>query len=150
MLLEHNITFSTATGDLPLSLALNLEYLSNLLSVVHSSPEANRKHTIIEEYLLMMRSHEEMELISKEVQNSIHYYSCKLNIIEAEIRKQSEFGQSAYAMGAKCLLTSFFQRIRKLQQAMESTDRAIKASRVKEVITSSDSESDIDSDIDEQ
>ncbi len=49
-----------------------------------------------------------------------------------------------------CLLTSFFRRIRKLQQAMESTDRAIKASHVKEVSTSSDSESDIDSDIDEQ
>lgn len=141
---------NTTTDHLPLSSALNLECLSNLLSVVHSSPEANRRRTIIEEYLLMIRSHEEMELISAEVQHCIHYYSSKLSIIEAEILSRSESELSAYAMGAKCLLNCLFQRVRKLRQAMESTNRAIKASHVKEIDSYSDSESDSDSDIDDQ
>ncbi len=42
LLLEHNLCCSN-TDSLPSSSALDLEVLSNLLAVAHSSPEINKK-----------------------------------------------------------------------------------------------------------
>ena len=141
LLLEHNLCCSSS-DSLPYTSALDLEVLSTLLTIAHSSPEMRRKRDIIEEYFLLLRSREEIELIEVEVDTAIKFYSTKKSVIEAEIRHRSD--SSAY-IGAKCLLIQLLQVVVKLQQGMESTSRAMKEPIViDEVITSSDSESDTD------
>ena len=142
LLLEHNLCCSSS-DSLPYTSALDLEVLSTLLTIAHSSPEMRKKHDIIEEYFLLLRSREEIELFEVEVDTAIKFYSSKKSIIEAEIRHRSD--SSAYSIGAKCLLIQLLQVVVKLQQGMESTSRAMKEPVViDEGITSSDSESDTD------
>ena len=55
--LEYSLSCSSdTTGSLPRSSSFDQECLSTLLSIVHSSPEVNKKCEIIEEYILNEKS----------------------------------------------------------------------------------------------
>jgi len=140
LLVEHNLCCSS--GDsMPYSSALDLEVLSTLLEVAHSSPEVKKKHEVVEEYLLLLSSREEIKLIEVEVDSVVSSYSSKKAVIEAEIQRFSDM--SARSVGAKCLLIQLLQEVIQLQQRMESTRRTMKEPRLtNEDITYSSSESD--------
>ncbi len=142
LLVEHNLCCSS--GDsLPYSSALDLEVLSTLLEIAHSSPEMKKKHEVVEEYLLLLRSREEIKLIEVEVDSVVAFYSSKKAVIEAEIKQFSD--TSARSIGAKCLLIQLLQEVIQLQQCMESTRRTMKEPRLtNEYFTFSSSESDDD------
>ena len=146
LLLEYNQYCLDDDDKLVLSSVFNLEVLSTLLTVAHSSPERNKKQEIIEEYLLLLRSHEEIELLEAEVNNARKHYLAKKATIEAEIVRHSD-SLSPYSVGAKCLLIGLLHDLVKLQKEMESTFRAMKErTDVQDIICSSDSDSDSDSD----
>lgn len=134
-----------SSDGLALSSAFNLEYLSTLLTIAHSSPEAKKKQEIIEEYLLLLRSREEVELLENEAKNVIQYYATKKGIIEAEILGLSD--SSDFSAGAKCLLTHLLHNVVQLLQDMQSSYAIMKEStNFQNVVCSSDSDSDSDMD----
>ena len=132
--------------SLSLSSAYDLECLSTLLTTAHTTPELNSRHELIEEYFMLMRSREEVELLEVEANNDINFNSAKRNIIEAEIQHRSDL--TDYNVGAKCLLTRLLQNVVKLQHDMQLTYRTMKdiseTTKLQELISSSDSDSDID------
>ena len=97
LLLEYNLCCLDDDHRLPLSSAFKLEFLSTLLTIAHSSPERNKRQEIIEEYFLLLRSREEIELLEAEVNNAMQHYSVKKDTIEAEILRHSD--SSAYNVG---------------------------------------------------
>jgi len=130
LLLEHNsCCLSDDNHCLTLTSAYNLECLSNLLMISHSSPERARRQEIIEEYYYSsMRSHEEIELLISEVQNAIQFYTSRIDKIEAEFFLQSKL--SEYNIRAKVLLNSLLHNTSKLHQDMMSTYTIMKEENV--------------------
>ena len=98
-LLEYNQYCLDDDDKLVLSSVFNLEVLSTLLTVAHSSPERNKKQEIFEEYLLLLRSHKEIELLEAEVNSARKHYLAKKATIEAEIVRHSD-SLSPYSVGA--------------------------------------------------
>ena len=68
--------------SLSLSSAYDLEYLSTLLTTAHTTPEMNSRHELIEEYVMLMRSREEVELLEIEANNAINFYSAKRTLLK--------------------------------------------------------------------
>ena len=101
-LLEYNQYCLDDDDKLVLSSVFNVEVLSTLLTVVHSSPERNKKQEIFEEYLLLLRSHEEIELLEAEVNNARKHYLAKKATIEAEIVRHSDSLSSLSAIQIHC------------------------------------------------
>jgi len=146
LLLKYNSCCLDDDHRPQLSSALNLEFLS-LLTVAHSSPERNKRQEIIEEYLLFLRSREEIELLEAEVNNSIQHYSSQKDIIEAKVLHHSD--SSPYSVGAKCLLIWLLHDVVKHEEGIQSTLRAMKKrDEVQDIVCSSDSDFDSDSDSD--
>jgi len=101
----------------------------------------------VEEYFMMLRSREEIELLENEVKSALKYYSDKKEAIEAQILHHSHLS-SAYNVGAKCLLMRLLEDVLKLQNAMDSTFRAMKERSCvqDDIFFSGDSDFDSDND----
>ncbi len=120
LLEEYNIcqlVFNNSSIQITLDEALDPEFLSSKL---HADTTLSKPHQdIIEAYLQMKRSNEEIVLLESEMANTIHFYAEQRKVLLTLIdqMKQAQISKSdPFNRGAIALLHSLFRRIDKLHQ----------------------------------
>ena len=103
-------------------------------TVANSSPEMKKKHDVIEEYLLLLRSWEELKLIEVEV-----------FILQRKLWLRQRYSLIQIPQHIQLGLMQLLEEVTQLQLSLEKTTRAMKDCNVAdEDIAYSSSESDSD------
>ena len=120
LLEEYNICQLVVNGSstqITLDEALDPEVLSSKL---HADTTSSKPHQdILEAYLQMKRSNEDIVLLESEMANTIHFYAeqRKVLLMLIDQMKQAQISESnPFSRGAIALLHSLFRRIDKLHQ----------------------------------
>ena len=106
---EHNIFCIAAGKDNRLSLAdaVDSVRLAKVLTS-RSSFYSEKKEELIEAYLFLCRSGEEIHMLKCDMQNAIHYYENKVNVLETAIKGPLDIPEECKS-GACALLSDLLQ-----------------------------------------
>lgn len=108
-------------GDVSLEMAMDPSYLAQRYSKFEPIRD-NSHQEVIEAYLMICRSKEEMTMLESEADNAVQFYSHKKQAILKEIEHRSlDSENSAFNVGARCLLHQLLVEVNTLlTQAQDS------------------------------
>ena len=128
--------------------ALNPDKVGSRLQALGTSTIANgEKRELIDNYLLLYRSSEEIKLLREEAQNIVAYYKNRKVVVEEEIAKLSAADLSPVNKGAVALYHKFLSKVNTLLvQGMDVLKAMDARDNEREEIFESVLDDDLDSD----
>lgn len=125
LLQEFNMCASGDAGeDISITMAMDTSFLASKCNQFEYVAD-NHRQEVIEAYLMICRSNEELSMLESETDNAIHFYKQKRQTILDALDHLSL--ETAFDIGARCLLHELLVEVEVLLKEVQNTQCAMKS-----------------------